>query len=97
MPDQPWYVEFFGDDYLRLYRPYLTPERTEREALGIVRCLNLRAGSKILDLCCGHGRIRHPPGGARLPGYRPGSQPGVFEACAKGSRRRERACALGTR
>jgi SAM-dependent methyltransferase len=60
MPEQPWYVEFFGEDYLRLYRPHLTPERTERETIGIIQRLALPPGSKILDLCCGHGRISIP-------------------------------------
>ncbi len=60
MPDQPWYVEFFGEDYLRLYRPHLTPEGTERDTLGIIQRLALPPGSKILDQCCGHGRISIP-------------------------------------
>ncbi len=51
----PWYITFFGADYLQMYT-FLTPERTEREVEGIVRLLNLPAGSSLLDLCCGHGR-----------------------------------------
>jgi ubiquinone/menaquinone biosynthesis C-methylase UbiE len=56
MSEQPWYVEFFGGDYWRIYGSVLTPERTEREAALIVERLGLPPGSKILDLCCGHGR-----------------------------------------
>jgi len=56
MSEQPWYVEFFGEDYLRIYTPLLTPERTEEEVAHIVERLGLPPGSKILDLCCGHGR-----------------------------------------
>ena len=56
----PWYAEFFGADYLRLYRPYLTPERTEADVIGLVRRLALPAGSHILDLCCGQGRHSIP-------------------------------------
>ena len=58
--DTPWYETFFGEDYLRLYEPILTPERTQREVDGIVNLLALPQGSSILDLCCGHGRHAIP-------------------------------------
>ncbi len=54
--EAPWYKTLFGEDYLRMYEPVLTPERTEREVDGIVNLLALPHGSSILDLCCGHGR-----------------------------------------
>ena len=57
---QPWYVEFFGENYLRQYRPFLTPERTEREVLGIIDRLGLSPGACILDLACGSGRHSIP-------------------------------------
>jgi len=60
LSDQPWYAEFFGEDYLRLYHPYLTPQRTEAEVIGLIRRLALPAGSRILDLCCGQGRHSIP-------------------------------------
>jgi SAM-dependent methyltransferase len=56
----PWYRPFFGDDYLRVYAPRLTPQRTAQEVEGIVKLLGLPAGSAILDLCCGHGRHAIP-------------------------------------
>ncbi len=56
----PWYKAFFGEDYLRIYAPFLPPERTEREVIGIVNLLNLAPASSILDLCCGHGRHAIP-------------------------------------
>lgn len=28
MVDQKWYTKFFGEDYLRIYGSFLTPERT---------------------------------------------------------------------
>jgi SAM-dependent methyltransferase len=60
MDDPPWYREFFGEEYFRLYDGILTPERTAREVEGIVNLLSLPPGSHILDLCCGHGRIAIP-------------------------------------
>jgi SAM-dependent methyltransferase len=54
--DQKWYTEFFGEDYLRIYDSILPPKRAEREVDKIVERLELRPGSAILDLCCGHGR-----------------------------------------
>ncbi|HEV2106456.1 MAG TPA: class I SAM-dependent methyltransferase, partial [Candidatus Eisenbacteria bacterium] len=51
-----WPVAFFDDDYLRIYRPQLTPERTEAEADFIARELALAAGAAVLDLACGFGR-----------------------------------------
>ncbi|MGZ3646948.1 MAG: class I SAM-dependent methyltransferase [Ktedonobacteraceae bacterium] len=60
MTDTSWYKTFFGEDYLRLYEPILTLERTQREVDGIVNLLALPHGSSILDLCCGHGRHAIP-------------------------------------
>ena len=51
-----WPVAFFDDDYLRIYRPQLTPERTEAETDFIARELALAAGAAVLDLACGFGR-----------------------------------------
>jgi SAM-dependent methyltransferase len=58
--EAPWYESFFGEDYLRIYEPVLTAERTKREVDGIVNLLALPEGSNILDLCCGHGRHAIP-------------------------------------
>jgi SAM-dependent methyltransferase len=60
MNDTPWYKTLFGEDYLHIYEPVLTPERTQREVDGIVKLLALPQGSSILDLCCGHGRHAIP-------------------------------------
>ena len=54
--ETPWYKEFFGQHYLEIYQHVLTPERTAREVDFIENTLSLPAGSRILDLCCGHGR-----------------------------------------
>ncbi len=60
MKDIPWYKAFFGEDYLRIYTPFLPAEKTTREVEGIIALLNLPTGSRILDLCCGHGRHAIP-------------------------------------
>lgn len=60
MSDIPWYKAFFGEDYLRIYAPFLPADRTEREVTGITTLLNLPPGSAILDLCCGNGRHAIP-------------------------------------
>jgi SAM-dependent methyltransferase len=51
-----WPIAFFDDDYLRIYRPMLTSEVTQREADFIESTLGLPAGSAVLDLACGFGR-----------------------------------------
>jgi SAM-dependent methyltransferase len=66
MNDIPWYVTFFGEDYLRLYSPFLPPQRTAREVKDILRLLDLPTGSALLDLCCGYGRHAIP---LALQGY----------------------------
>jgi SAM-dependent methyltransferase len=58
--EQPWYVDFFDDDYLRVFEPFLPPERTAGEVNGIVELLGLAPGARLLDLCCGHGRHAVP-------------------------------------
>src|SRR2546421_5304071 len=60
MGETPWYQAFFGENYLRIYGPFLSPERTEQDVEGIVKLLALPPGSTILDLCCGHGRHAIP-------------------------------------
>jgi SAM-dependent methyltransferase len=51
-----WYVNFFGEDYLNIYRHTLTGERSEKEVAFAERKLELAADSRVLDLCCGPGR-----------------------------------------
>lgn len=58
---RPWYDGFFEKDYFETWLGgrvdrVLTPERTEAEVDFIERALGLAPGSRILDLCCGHGR-----------------------------------------
>ena len=64
MSTQPeWPVAFFDDDYLKIYRPTFTAERTEAEIDFIERSLGVRSGASVLDLGCGFGR--HAVGMAR--------------------------------
>jgi len=60
MMAQPWYVEYFGEDYFRIYESVLAPERAAIEAGQIIERLGLPPGGAILDLCCGHGRLSIP-------------------------------------
>ena len=41
-----WYVNFFGEDYLNIYRHTLTAERTEKEVAFAERRLELAAGAR---------------------------------------------------
>jgi SAM-dependent methyltransferase len=52
----PWWADYFDERFVRLYRPFLTPERTAREVAGIVAALDLRPGARVLDIACGWGR-----------------------------------------
>jgi D-alanine-D-alanine ligase len=55
-PDRAWYVDFFGADYLNIYRHIFTEERSAQEVAFAQRVLNLEPGARVLDLCCGQGR-----------------------------------------
>lgn len=49
--------ETFDQDYLDFYAPLLDDEATDIEVGAIWSSLGLVAGTTILDLACGHGRI----------------------------------------
>jgi SAM-dependent methyltransferase len=55
-----WDEEFFDEEYPVLYAPALDPVRTEREVAAAVSILDVREGSRLLDLCCGTGRHAIP-------------------------------------
>jgi SAM-dependent methyltransferase len=60
MTERPdWPVAFFDDDYLTIYRPMFSEERTEKEVDFIATALGLSAGARVLDLACGFGRHAH--------------------------------------
>lgn len=57
MSEHPdWPVAFFDDDYLRIFRPTFTPERTAAEVDFIEALLAVPKGAAVLDLACGYGR-----------------------------------------
>ncbi|HTK11705.1 MAG TPA: class I SAM-dependent methyltransferase [Ktedonobacteraceae bacterium] len=60
MSTVPWYQNFFGDDYIRIYLPFLPAHRTEQDVANILELLPLPPQSQILDLCCGQGRHAIP-------------------------------------
>lgn len=62
-----WPITFFDEDYLRIYRPQLTPDRNRQECEFIAGALDLPHGARVLDLACGVGR--HAIGMA-MRGYR---------------------------
>jgi SAM-dependent methyltransferase len=55
-----WYVDFFRQDYLSVYGHLFTAERAEKEAVFVEKALELKAGARVLDLCCGPGRHSVP-------------------------------------
>ncbi len=66
-----WPIAFFDDDYLKLYAPRLTEERTRLEAEFIEGALGLKAGARVCDLACGTGRhaIEMARRGYRVTGF----------------------------
>lgn len=55
-PTPEWPVAFFDEDYLRIYRPMFTEDRTRAEVDFIESALALPPGAAVLDLACGFGR-----------------------------------------
>jgi SAM-dependent methyltransferase len=55
-----WYLDFFRQDYLNVYGHLFTADRAEKETLFAEKALGLKAGARVLDLCCGQGRHSVP-------------------------------------
>jgi SAM-dependent methyltransferase len=54
-----WFSEeggCFGPDWLALYQPMLSHDKSARQVDFIEHVLSLKRGSRILDIPCGHGR-----------------------------------------
>lgn len=62
--------EVFGEDYLYFYEGFLTDELSDGQVERIWNLLGLEAGTDVLDVPCGHGRIanRLAARGARVTG-----------------------------
>ena len=56
LTEQPWYVQFFKGDYLRIYGHTLQQDRTDLETQFAIHALDLQPNDHVLDLCCGQGR-----------------------------------------
>jgi SAM-dependent methyltransferase len=54
--DPRWWDGYFDREFIRIYRDFLTPERTAREVEGILEMLELPEEARVLDLACGWGR-----------------------------------------
>jgi SAM-dependent methyltransferase len=54
--ESTWYVDFFRNDYLSVYGHLFNYERSEKEVAFAEKALQLEAGARLLDLCCGQGR-----------------------------------------
>lgn len=65
--EQPWYREWFGEEYLALY-PHRDEEEAARAAGLFADASGLEPGGRVLDLACGAGRHLAPLAGE---GYRP--------------------------
>lgn len=52
-----WWKTFFDSDYLRLWGALFTAEQNAQQADAIWKLLCLKAGSRLLDAACGHGRL----------------------------------------
>ena len=56
---ESWYLDSFGDEYLRIYRQR-DAESARREVEFLLDRFDLVAGTRVLDLCCGAGRHLGP-------------------------------------
>lgn len=52
-----WYENFFHGVSLDLWRKAISPEQTKREADFLIKALHCDAGSHLLDVPCGNGRL----------------------------------------
>lgn len=48
---------FKKEDYLFSYSPIITPKISQQQTEFIIKALSLKKNDKVLDLCCGFGRI----------------------------------------
>jgi len=65
MNRQPWYREWFGEEYLRLY-PHRDVEEARRAVRLVLSAAPHATGERMLDLGCGPGRHLHELAAAGL-------------------------------
>ena len=58
--EEEWRSFFGHPAYVRFSSEILTPDRTATEVAALQELLDLRPGTRVLDLGCGHGRISLP-------------------------------------
>lgn len=51
-----WWDGYFDETFVRIYRDFLTLERTAHEVAGLLQMVPLPPGARVLDLACGWGR-----------------------------------------
>jgi SAM-dependent methyltransferase len=54
---QPWWQQFFDEEYYEVWGGLFTPADSAREAEVLVGMLRLAPGSRVLDAPCGYGRL----------------------------------------
>src|SRR5918996_305221 len=72
----PWYESFFGRDYLDVYAYQFDEQLARQEAGFVLRELDLKTGTQVLDLCCGQGRhgVQLAAAGGAVRGWAPNQQ-----------------------
>ncbi len=55
-----WWDDFFDDDFAALWLSDDDPRERDQRTTGLMRLLDLGAGSRLFDQCCGVGRVAVP-------------------------------------
>lgn len=56
----------FADDYLWFHEPFLDGPRADQDAVVAATLIDAVPGARVLDLCCGHGRLARRLGRAGI-------------------------------
>jgi SAM-dependent methyltransferase len=54
-----WWQTFFDEQYLAVWTPVLSEQRTAEEADALVSLLGIEGRARVLDAPCGYGRLTH--------------------------------------
>ncbi|MDP2950266.1 MAG: methyltransferase domain-containing protein [Chloroflexota bacterium] len=55
-----WYADFYDEAWYRIAAHQMSPQRTQMEVKFIAQALALSPPARLLDLCCGYGRLAVP-------------------------------------